>query len=406
MARHAAALGAWVRSRGGTSVVIGRDARTSAPMFAAGCDGRFPLAWTHRRDRSRRGAHADGADGGGASSRRRGLILTRATIRSRVECAEVRRSGRIFLDAESGAMVRRLADEGRRGAGRDTIGTRRDDPDAVERHLDAILALPEIDVEAIRAAKFHVALDCVRRGDAVDAGAVRPPRCPGQRDQPRVRRSLPRRALRRRSPREPRRIGRAGPGLRCRPRDGGRSCDDRLALVDESGTPIGEDYTPAVATRAVLARQPAGSGPQTVVVNLSTSLVVEDAARSGGARSVRAPVGRAPMWARAIVAERAVIGDGNGGVILPALHVGGIPRWGGPHLANTWRDRGNSSGPWCVPPPGTSSSRRRHPRGGDLVAQYAALRLQWPDAEADDRDGLRLAWSDRWLPSVLGNRNR
>jgi hypothetical protein len=66
---------------------------------------------------------------------------------------------------------------------------------------------------------------------------------------------------------------------------------DRLALVDETGTPIGEDYTLAFAVRTVLAHH-VGATP-TVVVNLSTSLVVEDAARDFGARFVRAPVGEA-----------------------------------------------------------------------------------------------------------------
>ena len=59
-----------------------------------------------------------------------------------------------------------------------------------------------------------------------------------------------------------------------------------------------------------------------VVVNLSTSLVVEDAARAGGARLIRAPVGEANV-ARAIRDEGALIGgEGNGGVMLPALHIG------------------------------------------------------------------------------------
>jgi phosphomannomutase len=79
---------------------------------------------------------------------------------------------------------------------------------------------------------------------------------------------------------------------------------DRLALVDETGRPIGEDYTLAFAVRSVLdgsavppVRRSAGS--PVVVANLSTSLVVEDAARMCGARFVRAAVGEANV-ARAI----------------------------------------------------------------------------------------------------------
>jgi phosphomannomutase len=41
--------------------------------------------------------------------------------------------------------------------------------------------------------------------------------------------------------------------------------------------------------------------------------------------------------------------------------------------------------------------KAKAPRGADLRTLYRSLRTRWPEAEADDRDGLRLAWSDRWL---------
>src|SRR5207245_1339525 len=78
--------------------------------------------------------------------------------------------------------------------------------------------------------------------------------------------------------------------------DTGRAVDpevDRLGLGDETGAPIGEDYTLAFAVRAVLepGKGEGGRGKgNTVVCNLSTSLVVEDAARDCGATVVRTPV--------------------------------------------------------------------------------------------------------------------
>src|SRR2546426_1119985 len=125
---------------------------------------------------------------------------------------------------------------------------------------------------------------------------------------------------------------------------------DRLAIVDENGAPIGEDYTLAFAVRAVLGgtmeRRNAGTTAGTptrsiissfhrsiVVCNLSTSLVVEDAAREVGAQVVRTPVGEVHV-ARAIVRLGAVIGgEGNGGVMYPALHAGrDAPRAAAPGL--------------------------------------------------------------------------
>ncbi|MGH7589953.1 MAG: phosphoglucosamine mutase, partial [Gemmatimonadales bacterium] len=41
--------------------------------------------------------------------------------------------------------------------------------------------------------------------------------------------------------------------------------------------------------------------------------------------------------------------------------------------------------------------KAKAPRGPELAPVYAGLRRRFPDAEADDRDGLRLAWADRWV---------
>ncbi len=172
---------------------------------------------------------------------------------------------------------------------------------------------------------------------------------------------------------------------------------DRLALVDERGEPIGEDYTLALAVRAVLATRGASAPQATVVANLSTSLVVEDAARAYGARLVRAPVGEANV-ARTIIAEGAVVGgEGNGGVMLPALHVGRDAPLAAALILQHLVETGEPLSALVAGAPRYTIVKAKAPRGADLAAKYEALRQQFPEAEADDRDGLRLGWSDRWL---------
>jgi phosphomannomutase len=187
---------------------------------------------------------------------------------------------------------------------------------------------------------------------------------------------------------------------------------DRLALVDEQGHPIGEDYTLAFAVRAILGRKDGMTerrkaaddpsvGPSfrqaVVVANLSTSLVVEDAARDHGARFVRAPVGEANV-AASIRSERAVIGgEGNGGVILPELHIGRDAPVG---VALVLQYLAAQSAPVSTlvgASPGYRIVKAKAPRGADLPAVYQRLRSKFDGASADDRDGLRLAWSDRWV---------
>jgi phosphomannomutase len=395
VARHAAALAAWVKTNGGQTIVLGRDARTSGEMFAmaatsginsVGIDvidlGVVPTPTVQMAVEH----HHAGA----------GLILTASHNPIEWNALKFVGPDGIFLDAEAGAAVRALADAGPPRAGWDGIGHRREDPGAVDRHLDAILRLGVIDVDAIRAAKLTVALDSVR-------GAGGPPMSAlfARLGVTVVGINLEADG---RFPREPEpvpaNLGELGRLVRESGAAVGMAVDpdvDRLALVDELGSPIGEDYTLALAVRAVLGGLPAGGPPAKVVINLSTSLVVEDAAKACGAEILRAPVGEANV-ARAILAEGAVVGgEGNGGVMLPELHIGRDAPLAAALILHQLVRSGESLSALVAAAPRYSIVKAKAPRGGDLAASYAALRRTFPDASIDERDGLRLGWSDRWL---------
>ena len=91
---------------------------------------------------------------------------------------------------------------------------------------------------------------------------------------------------------------------------------DRLAIVDDRGIYIGEEYTLALSCRHVLAR---GDGSGTVAANLSTSRMVDDAAAAHGARVVRTAVGEANVAAAMLEHGAQIGGEGNGGVIWPPV---------------------------------------------------------------------------------------
>src|SRR5258708_3127190 len=320
--RWARAFGLWLRegtSAGGpgpgTSVVRGREARTSGRMFAAavtaglnavGCDvidiGLVPtptvqLAVEHHR-------------AGG------GIAITASHNPIEWNALKFIGPDGIFLDGIDGARVQKLVAEDGQGLGTTAKVTR--DEGAVERHLDAVLRLPAVDVERIRMRKFTVALDAVRgAGGPVMRTLLERLGCEVAGINLETDGHFPR------APEPiPENLGglstlvtRAGAAL-------GIAVDpdvDRLAIVDETGTPIGEDYTLAFAVRAVVAGTgETGDRKRIVVCNLSTSLVVEDAARDCGAEVVRTPVGEVHV-ARTIVRLGAVIGGGgNGGGGYPA----------------------------------------------------------------------------------------
>jgi phosphomannomutase len=302
----------------------------------------------------------------------------------------------IFLDAAAGDTVRRLADEGPPRAGWNGIGSARNDPEAIARHLDLILALPVIDVEAIRRRRFHVALDCVRgAGGGTIPLLLERLGCRMSGINLETDGHFPR-------PPEPlpENLGELGRLVQETGADVGFAVDpdvDRLAIVDETGQAIGEDYTLALAVRAVLDRRTAADTSPVVVVNLSTSLVVEDAARAGGARFLRAAVGEANV-ARAIRDEGALIGgEGNGGVMYPALHIGRDAPLGVALILHHLARSGAAVSELVAAAPRYVIVKAKGPRGPALAPLYAALRERFPDADPDERDGLRLAWPDRWL---------
>src|ERR1019366_5233371 len=144
VARHAAALGAWVRQNGGSAVVLGRDARTSGEMFARAAAAGFQSVGVDVIDvgvvptptvQMAVEYHHAGA----------GLILTASHNPIEWNALKFVGPDGIFLDGDAGAAVRRLADAGPKRAGWNTVGTLSHDDGAIARHLEAILALPEID---------------------------------------------------------------------------------------------------------------------------------------------------------------------------------------------------------------------------------------------------------------------
>jgi phosphomannomutase len=85
---------------------------------------------------------------------------------------------------------------------------------------------------------------------------------------------------------------------------------DRLAVIDEHGTYIGEEYSLALCAKWLMSKRPG-----VAVTNLSTSRMLDDIAKQHGGRVVRTPVGE-PNVVDAMLKENAVVGgEGNGGVI-------------------------------------------------------------------------------------------
>ena len=392
VARFAAGFGAWSLARSSSrEIVVGRDSRVSGPMFlhavtaalhsvgARLIDVGMAPTPTVQLEVERR--HAAG-----------GLAITASHNPVEWNALKFIGPSGLFLDAREGASMRSFVDRGFPRAAWDQLGSTETDPHAVARHIERILELPFLDVPAIRTRRIAVALDTCH-----GAGAVILPVLLERLGCEVVAINLTPDGRFHRPP-EPvaDNLKELEELVRSSGADVGLATDpdvDRLALVDENGRAIGEDYTLALACRVVLRRQ---RGP--VVINLSTSRVVEDVAAEFGSSVLRAPVGEVNVAVRMRDEGAVVGGEGNGGVILPALHLGRDAPLAAALTLQLLIDAGASLSAIVAQYPQYSIVKDKLDRpAGALETVYEALRADFPDAVVDTQDGLRLTWPDRWV---------
>jgi phosphomannomutase len=196
------------------------------------------------------------------------------------------------------------------------VGQESSDKDANKRHIDAILTLPYITVPELRKRQFKVIVDCVN-----GAGGLIIPQLLEQLGCDTIVLNGEANGLFAHTPEPlPENLKELSTEVIRQKADIGFAVDpdvDRCAIIDNTGTPIGEEYTLALAVKFILSKN-LGS----IVVNMSTSRASEDIARYYNCPFFRTAVGEINV-AEGMAKENAIIGgEGNGGVILPNLHLG------------------------------------------------------------------------------------
>ena len=173
---------------------------------------------------------------------------------------------------------------------------------------------------------------------------------------------------------------------------------DRLAIIDETGRYIGEEYTLALVTDWML--KTCGDG--VVVTNLSTSRMVDDLVARHGGRVIRTAVGEANV-VEAMRAHDALLGgEGNGGVILPGVcHIRDSLGAMAMVLASM-ADSGESLSTLVDAIPSYAMIKTKYALPGSGGAEAVAsvldeVRAAWPEASVNDLDGVRLDFADAWV---------
>lgn len=390
--RYAAGFGAWSLARSTSDeIVVARDSRVSGPMFhrvvvaalqsvgATVVD--LDMAPTPTVQLAVEARHAAG-----------GLAITASHNPIEWNALKFIGSTGLFLDPDESTAMRSFVD---RGFGRvtwDKLGVVLRDEHAIAAHIDRILKLSVIDVQAVKARRFRVALDtCHGAGSTIFPQLLAALGCEVETIN-----ATPDGLFHR--PPEPvaENLGELADLVKRTRSVVGLATDpdvDRVALVDEMGRAIGEDYTLALAARVVLRRR---SGP--VVANLSTSRIVDDMTAEFGGSVLRAPVGEVNVAVRMRDEGAVVGGEGNGGVILPELHLGRDAPLAAALILQLLVDEGPTLGGIVARFPQYRIVKDKLDRPeGALDAVYDSLCAAFPDAGVDRQDGLRLSWPDRWV---------
>jgi phosphomannomutase len=168
---------------------------------------------------------------------------------------------------------------------------------------------------------------------------------------------------------------------------------DRLAIIDERGRYLGEEYTLALCVDHELRRRP---GP--IVTNCSTSRMSEDLATKHGVPFYRSAVGEANV-VDVMIARGAVLGgEGNGGVIDPRVG------W----VRDSFAGMALVLDAMAARQATVSRLADELPRyeivktkivvdPARIASALVALKKHFSDAQADTMDGLRLDWTGKWL---------
>ena len=196
------------------------------------------------------------------------------------------------------------------------VGTTSLYTEGIQNHMNAVLGMKYIDLQAIRNRKFKVLADCVN-----GAGAYVIPQllkefgcevfeldCEKTGIFPRLPEPIPENLINTMKAVKESQV------------DLGIVVDpdvDRLVLITDKGEAFGEENTITQVVKFILSKEKGN-----VVVNLSTTRAVDDVAKEYGCKIFRSSVGEANVVKKMKEVEAIIGGEGSGGVIYPALHYG------------------------------------------------------------------------------------
>ncbi len=395
--KFAAAYGTWLGRRHVNQklkVVTGRDARRSGKLVSSlvintlrslGIDVTDTgLATTPTVELAVTGTGSQG-----------GIIVTASHNPAEWNALKLLNEAGEFLSSADGLEVLKIAEsEDFNFSPLDNTGTMSDDMTWGKKHIDKVLGLSLVDVNAIRAAGFSVAIDCVNSVGGIILPellrALGVTKITGLNTTPDGNFAHNPEPL-------PQNLTDISALVKKEKADVGFVVDpdvDRLAIICEDGSMFGEEYTLVAVSDYVLKHTPGNT-----VSNLSSTRALKDVTEGYGKSYFSAAVGEVNVVEEMKRRGAIIGGEGNGGVIYPELHYGrdalaGIALFL-THLAK--------SGLKCTslrklyPTYIIAKKKMTLPEGSDFSSILDKIKLQFRDHEIDERDGLRIEHNGGWV---------
>jgi len=377
---------------GNGEVVVGRDSRVTGPMFkhavfaglmAAGCDiidigvCSTPTAQMAVEKLNARG----------------GIVITASHNPIQWNALKLLDSTGMFLDELQGnKVIERVENEEFHNVKWDQVGKVKTYENAIEDHLKAILKLDVVSSSTIAKKQFKVVIDCVN-----GAGGTILPSLMQALDCQTVFINEEPTGLFPRSPEPlPENLNELCEKVVSEKADIGFAVDpdvDRLAIVSEEGKPLGEEYTLVLAIKYILKKK---DGP--IVVNASVTQAVDDLAEKYNTKIIRTKVGEIHVAKKMKQVKAAIGGEGNGGVILPDLHLGRDAPLG---IALTLQQlaefKGTISELHQSLPQYFQSKNRIDIKGMDVSFVMDSIIKNHKKDNIDKTDGVKILWADGWV---------
>ena len=300
-----------------------------------------------------------------------------------------------FLNKEEGNEVLRIAEaEAFSYAEVDKLGSYRQDLTYNQKHIDSVLALPLVDVEAIRKADFHVAIDCVN-----SVGGIILPQLLDQLGVKHVEKLYCEATGDFQHNPEPleKNLGDIMQLMKQGKNDVAFVVDpdvDRLAMICENGQMYGEEYTLVTVADYVL-KHTLGN----TVSNLSSTRALRDVTRQYGCEYAAAAVGEVNVTTKMKEVGAVIGGEGNGGVIYPESHYGRDALVGIALFLSHLAHEGKKVSELRASYPNYFMAKNRvdlTPET-DVDAILAKVKELYKNEEINDIDGVKIDFADKWV---------